>query len=62
MEKKNFSEKNLSGATHPHGKLQERGYAVDLQVVICVYPPRFSVFVNNNKFFSTTIEFRNLYK
>jgi hypothetical protein len=57
LEKKNFSEKNLSGATHPHGKLHERGYAVDLQVVTNVYLPRFSTFVNKKEFFSTTIEF-----
>lgn len=37
------------------------GYAIDLQVVTDIYPPRFSTFVNKNKFFSTTIEFQNLY-
>lgn len=38
------------------------GYAVDLQVVTNVYLPRFSTFVNKKEFFSTKIEFINLYK
>lgn len=59
---KNFSEKNLSGATHPPRNLHKRGYGTDLQVITHVYLPRLSTFVNKNKFFSTTIEFRNLYK
>lgn len=59
---KNFSEKNLSGATHPQRSLYKRGYSTDLQVITRVYLLRFSTFVNKNKFFSTTIEFRNLYK
>lgn len=58
---KKISEKNLSGATHPYGRLQEGGYAIDLQVVTDIYPPRFSTFVNKNKFFPTTTEFRNFY-
>lgn len=43
---KKIFRKNLSGATHPYGKLQERGYGTDLQVITHVYLPRFSTFVN----------------
>ena len=62
LERKNFSEKNLSEATHPQRSLYKRGYGTYLQAITHVYIPRFSTFVNKKEFFSTTIEFRNIYK
>jgi len=59
---KKFSEKNLSEATHPQRSLYKRGYVTDLQAITHVYPPRLSTFVNKKEFFSTKIEFINLYK
>lgn len=60
--KKNFSEKNLSGATHPQRSLYKGGYGTDLQAITLVKQPGRTPFVNKKEFFSTRIEFRNLYK
>nr|DAW20462.1 MAG TPA: hypothetical protein [Caudoviricetes sp.] len=62
MEKKNFSEKNLSEATHPQRSLYKRGYSTDLQAITFYQSPGYILFVNKKEFFSTRIEFRNLYK
>jgi hypothetical protein len=60
---KKFSEKKFIGSDTPTAKPPQRGGdGTDLQVITHVYLPRFSMFVNKNKFFSTRIEFQNIYK
>ena len=59
---KNF-QKKIYRERHTHRETSTKGgYGTDLQVITHVYLPRFSTFVNKNKFFSTRIEFLNLYK
>jgi hypothetical protein len=60
--KKNF-QKKIYRERHTRSEASTKGgYGIDLQAITHVYLPRFSMFVNKKEFFSTTIEFRNLYK
>jgi hypothetical protein len=59
--RKKIFRKKFIGSDTPAAKPPQGGYGIDLQVVTLVQQPGRTPFVNKNKFFSTTIEFRNLY-
>lgn len=57
FQKKIYRERHIRSEASTKG-----GYGADFQSITFVQQLQYMPFVNKNKFFSTTIEFRNLYK